>query len=154
MPEIERKFRLAELPDGLGPSQPLRQAYVALDGDVEVRVRSEGPDHRLTVKGGRGLQRAEVELPLTPAQFDELWGLAGARHLAKARHRVELGGGLVAEVDLYEDHLAGLAVVEVEFPSEEGSRAFTPPSWFGAELTGQPGWSNAELARNGAPPPA
>lgn len=156
MPEIERKFRVAELPDGLGPGQPLRQAYVALDpgAEVEVRVRSDGTDHRLTVKGGRGLSRAEVELAIAGDQFEELWGLAGARHLAKARHRVDLGGGLVAEVDVYHGRLTGLTVVEVEFPSPQAAEAFAPPPWFGAELTGQPGWSNAELAVTGAPPPA
>lgn len=152
MPEIERKFRVAQLPDALGAGVPLRQAYVALDGDVEVRVRREGADHRLTVKGGRGLQRAEVELPLSADEFDELWRLAGARTLAKARHRVPLGpDGLVAEVDLYEGPLAGLAVVEVEFSSEAQAQAFAAPHWFGAELTGQPGWSNAELAVHGQP---
>lgn len=155
MPEIERKFRVARVPDDLGPGKPLRQAYVALDGEVEVRVRSDGDTYRLTVKGGRGLLRAEVELDLTPAQFEELWGLAGTRHLAKTRHRVALGEGAsgpVAEVDRYEAGLAGLTVVEVEFPSEELAGAFAPPDWFGEELTGRPGWSNAELARDGAPP--
>ena len=38
--EIERKFLVEELPDGLGGEErPLRQGYVALDGPTEVRVR-------------------------------------------------------------------------------------------------------------------
>ena len=39
MSEIERKFRVARLPTDLGEGTPLRQAYVAVEGDVEVRVR-------------------------------------------------------------------------------------------------------------------
>ncbi|HET6948960.1 MAG TPA: CYTH domain-containing protein, partial [Acidimicrobiales bacterium] len=129
---------------------PLRQAYVAIDGEVEVRVRSDGTGHVLTVKGGRGLERAEVEVPIDAAAFAELWALAGDRHLEKIRHRVDVGGA-TAELDLYGGGLAGLAVVEVEFASRAEAEAFTPPDWFGAELTGQPGWSNAALARDGAP---
>jgi adenylate cyclase len=45
-------------------------------------------------------------------------------------------------------------VVEVEFASRQEAEAFDPPDWFGAELTGAAGWSNAALARHGAPPDA
>ncbi|MGH9251920.1 MAG: CYTH domain-containing protein [Acidimicrobiales bacterium] len=150
MSEIERKFRVAQIPTGLGTGASLRQAYVAVDGDVEVRVRSDGTRHVLTVKGGEGLERAEVEVAIDTAAFDELWGLAGDRHLEKTRHRIDLDG-LTAELDLYAGALAGLAVVEVEFPSRREAEAFDPPDWFGVELTGRPDWSNASLARYGAP---
>ena len=134
----------------MGSGASLRQAYVAIEGDVEVRVRSDGTHHVLTVKGGGGLERAEVEVAIDTPAFDELWGLAGDRHLEKTRHRVDLDG-LTAELDLYAGALAGLAVVEVEFPSRREAKAFDPPDWFGVELTGEPGWSNAALARHGAP---
>ena len=154
MSEIERKFRVARLPTtGLGEGTPLRQAYVAVEGDVEVRVRSDGTHHALTVKGGAGLERDEVEVAIDAAAFADLWRLADTRHLEKTRHRVDLDG-LTAELDLYAGTLAGLAVVEVEFASRQEAEAFEPPDWFGAELTGNPGWSNAALARNGVPPDA
>lgn len=153
MAEIERKFRVARVPDDLGEGAPLRQAYVAVDDGVEVRVRSDGARHVLTVKGGRGLERAEVEVEVDAGAFAELWALAGERHLEKTRHRISLGD-VTAELDLYAGGLAGLAVVEVEFPTRAAAEAFEPPDWFGAELTGRAGWSNAELAAAGAPPPA
>jgi adenylate cyclase len=149
--EIERKFRVARMPTGLGDGASLRQAYVAIEGDVEVRVRSDGTHHVLTVKGGAGLERDEVEMAIEPAAFADLWRLAGDRQLEKTRHRVDLDG-LTAELDLYGGALAGLAVVEVEFASRQEAEAFDPPDWFGAELTGAAGWSNAALARHGAPP--
>ncbi len=43
---------------------------------------------------------------------------------------------MVAELDRYEGRLAGLAVVEVEFPDREAAERFVPPAWFGDELTG------------------
>jgi adenylate cyclase len=151
--EIERKFRVARLPTDLGEGISLRQAYVAVEGDVEVRVRSDGTHHALTVKGGAGLERDEVEVAIDATAFADLWRVAGARHLVKTRHRVDLDG-LTAELDLYAGALAGLAVVEVEFASRQEAEAFDPPDWFGAELSGEAAWSNAALARNGAPPDA
>lgn len=151
MPEIERKFRVARMPTGLGDGTPLRQAYIAVEGDVEVRVRSDGGRHVLTVKAGGGLERAEVEVDIGDAAFDALWEIAGDRHLEKSRHRIDVDG-VVAELDVYAGALTGLTVVEVEFPSRREAEAFDPPAWFGDELTGDPAWSNAALARAGAPP--
>ena len=89
-------------------------------------------------------------MDIDAAAFDELWTLAGDRQLEKTRHRVDLDGP-TAELDLYAGTLAGLAVVEVEFPSLREAEAFDPPDWFGDELTGVPRWSNAALARDGVP---
>ncbi len=150
MPEIERKFLVDDLPSGLGPGVSIRQGYVALDDATEVRVRAKCDAFTLTIKGGHGVERAEVELDLTPDQFDGLWALVGDRSLTKTRHEIPVRGGL-AEVDVYEAALTGLVVVEVEFPSISDADAFTPPAWFGAELTGDVRYSNARLAIGGAP---
>jgi hypothetical protein len=42
----------------------------------------------LGVKGGRGLERTEVEVEIDAGTFDELWGLAGARRIDKTRYRL------------------------------------------------------------------
>jgi CYTH domain-containing protein len=149
--EVERKFRVREVPPSLGEGTRLRQAYLALDGNVEVRVRDHGGIPVLTVKGGRGLQRTEVEVEIGPAELDELWALAPDRRIAKTRHRVPVGGH-VAEVDVYSGPLEGLVMVEVEFPSRGEAEAFDPPPWFGDEVTDDARWSNAALATSGPPP--
>lgn len=151
--EIERKFLVAAVPspDELGPGVRLRQGYLALDEQVEVRMRTAGDATVLTIKAGKGLARTEVELPLAGGDASDLWPHATARSLEKVRHRLDLGAGLTAELDLYEGRLAGLATVEVELPSEEAAARFAPPPWFGREVTGEPGWSNADLARHGPP---
>jgi CYTH domain-containing protein len=151
--EVERKFRVRSLPLALGEGTQLRQAYVAVDddGDVEVRVRDQGGAHVLTVKGGHGLRRTEVEVAIGAGEFDELWALAPDRRIEKIRHRVDVEGG-VAEVDVYGGALDGLVIVEVEFASSDDAEAFTPPPWFGDEVTGDRRWSNASLATSGLPP--
>ena len=151
--EIERKFLVTVAPDpsSVAGSASLRQGYLAVDGGVEVRLRESGGATTMTIKAGRGLSRTEVEVALSAEEAEELWPYAAARSLHKVRHRIPLAPGVTAEVDVYDGALAGLLTVEVEFPDADSATAFAPPEWFGRELTGEPGWSNAELAAHGAP---
>jgi CYTH domain-containing protein len=153
--ETERKFILPEAPPSgqLGAGIHLRQGYLAEEDTVEVRVRITPADATLTVKAGKGMSRTEVDVPIAIEQAEALWPHTVGRRIDKTRYRVALDDPLthVAEVDLYAGALAGLCVVEVEFDSETEAAAFVPPGWFGRELTGQPGWSNAALARHGRP---
>jgi CYTH domain-containing protein len=57
----------------------------------------------------------------------------------------------VAEVDVHRGELSGLCIAEVEFSSEGEAAAFQLPAWFGREVTGEPCWANAALARHGVP---
>ncbi len=152
--EIERKFLVPETPGTgvLGSGTVIRQGYLAVDKGVEVRLRLTEGTATLTVKAGTGLQRDEVEVSLGDAEARELWPHTDGRRVEKTRYRVALGGEQVAEVDLYDGSLVGLCTVEVEFPTESAAVAFSPPGWFGQELTAQPGWSNAALSLNGRPP--
>jgi adenylate cyclase len=150
--EVERKFRVHEVPRSVGEGTRLRQAYLAIDGEVEVRVRDQGGAHVLTVKGGRGIRREEVEVEISSTQFGELLALAPDRRIDKTRHRVSVDDH-VAEVDIYAGSLDGLVIVEVEFDSRGEAEAFVPPPWFGEELTDDPRWSNAALATSGRPAP-
>jgi adenylate cyclase len=151
--EIERKFLVNVAPDpaGLAGATTLRQGYLAIEGPVEVRLREADGTTTLTVKAGRGVARTEVEAELDDADADELWAHVQGRVLDKVRHRVPLSDDAVAELDLYRGPLEGLVTVEVEFPDEASASRFEPPEWFGRELTDEPGWSNASLARHGRP---
>ena len=59
--EIERKFLVTEPPPGdvVGDGVPLRQGYLAGEGDVETRVRIAPRGAWITVKAGRGVSRTE-----------------------------------------------------------------------------------------------
>jgi CYTH domain-containing protein len=151
--EIERKFVLDAPPQLLAdhPSEPIEQGYLALDDDVEVRVRRRGGTATLTVKAGRGRERVEEEIPIAPERFEALWPLTAGRRIVKHRHLVPAGDGLTFEVDVYEEDLAGLVVAEVEFPDDRAADAFDHPDWLGREVTDDPRWKNQALALHGRP---
>jgi len=151
--EIERKFVLDAPPQGLDdhPSEPISQGYLALDGDVEVRLRRRGERAFLTIKGGGGRRRVEQELELDQTRFDELWPLTAGRRIVKRRYVVPAPDALLFEVDVYEEELAGLVVAEVEFPDDAAADAFAPEEWLGREVTDDPRWKNQALALHGRP---
>jgi adenylate cyclase len=156
MAEIERKWRVAELPaeveGGRWNATRIEQGYVAITDAAEVRVRrADARDAVLTVKSAPGLSRTEVELELTPEQFDELWPLTDGRRLIKVRYAREQEPGVVLELDLYEGPLQGFAVLEVEFASEDAAATWTPPDWAGPEVTGDKAYANQSLAVTGLP---
>jgi CYTH domain-containing protein/CHAD domain-containing protein len=149
--EIERKFVLEAMPPAAAtaPVSAIEQGYLAVDEEVEVRLRRANGERLLTAKRGHGESREEVELRLYGEQYEALWPLTEGRRLRKRRRRLALGDGLVAEIDSYEGELAGLLVAEVEFPSPEASREFQPPAWLGREVTGDPAYANQTLASHG-----
>ena len=152
--EVERKFIVPERPAGLerNPHQRIEQGYLAVGEDgVEVRLRRREGDATLTVKSGPGLERVEEEIPIDERRFRSLWSLTGGRRLTKTRYLVPLGGGLTAEVDVYDGDLDGLVTAEVEFPDEAAARAFVAPAWLGRDVTADPRYGNRVLAVDGIP---
>jgi CYTH domain-containing protein len=156
--EIERKFLLSEVPPTMRFARrvPIRQGYLALDGDTEVRLRITPQGAVLTIKAGRGGVRVEEEVSLQSRQAESLWELTEGRRVQKSRRRVRLAGSadgpqLHVEVDEYAGALDGLVVAEVEFPDEGTARGFAPPAWFGRELTDDWRYANRSLASDGMP---
>lgn len=58
---------------------------------------------------------------------------------------------LTAELDLFSGELAGLVILEVEFPSLEDAVSFTPPAWFGRDVTEDPAYHNSAISRGADP---
>jgi len=154
VPEIERKLLVDAVPrldDGTWSSARLEQGYLAVTDDVEVRVRRvDGGAARLTVKSAPGLSRVEEELALDGDAFERLWPLTEGRRVVKTRW-TRRDDGVLLELDLYDGSLSGLATLEVEFPSEDAARAWTPPAWAGRDVTGEKAYANQSLALHGAP---
>jgi CHAD domain-containing protein/CYTH domain-containing protein len=149
--EIERKFLLRALPDGVrdAPAREIEQGYLPGERLVE-RLRRVRDGERVryyrTVKLGDGLARTEVEEETTPELFASLWPLTEGRRVVKRRYRVR-AGVLRWEVDEFLDR--DLVLAEVELPSERTPAE--PPEWLRPsvvrEVTGEPEFTNARLAR-------
>jgi CYTH domain-containing protein len=153
--EIERRFLVPDPPSELGTSTTIEQLYIAIDdlGDTSttVRIRRRDDICTLTVKGGAGLVRTEVEIEVTDIDFTRLSTFAAGRRIDKRRHLLALDDALTAEVDVFSGPCEGIVIVEVEFPDERAAGRFIPPEWFGDEVTDIEGWSNVELAVHGPP---
>ena len=95
---------------------------------------------------GRGrLSREEYNLPLTKEAYETLIGKTEGRVIRKLRYAIPHGPYTV-ELDIFQGDLEGLCYAEVEFSSEEEALSFQPLDWFSEELTGERGYSNAELS--------
>lgn len=149
--EIERKFLVKELPEGLENSKKLfiKQAYISTDPTI--RLRQQNDEYILTVKGSGLMKKVEYELPLEKEQFENLWKKIDGNVIVKTRYRVLLENNLIAELDIYDDFLKGFMNVEVEFSSTKEALLFEPPTWFGQEVTQNKEYSNASLAKFGKP---
>lgn len=153
--EVERKFLVKHLPTELMATSEvilMSQGYIYSSKDLgSIRLRRSNDRYSTTFKFGGGISRTEVENDITKEVFDANWLRTAGRRVEKTRHLIPLEGGIVAELDVYEGALAGHAVVEVEFPSTEAAAAFTPPDWFGEDVTLDGRHSNAALAEYGWP---
>jgi adenylate cyclase len=148
--EVERKWLVRELPDlSAYHGEHVTQGYIALSTDgTEVRLRQAGDKFFQTVKSKGGLVRDEIEVELSPGQFEALWQATAGRQLEKTRYRLPWADKKV-EVDVYRGALTGLIVAEVEFSSADESARFTPPPWFDSEVTENGDYKNVNLALHG-----
>lgn len=157
--EIERKYLLKKLPDGLDryPSLDIEQHYLCTSPTV--RIRRLGDSYILTVKEhlastSSAIHNREEEFALSREAFLSLKDKCDYPGVEKRRYRIPLRSsekdglyaGLVAELDLFVGRHRGLALVEVEFPDTASADAFLPPSWFGEDVSLDPRYRNSYLA--------
>lgn len=147
MEEIERKFLVHRGKIGSGlPFTSIRQGYLSVDPARVVRVRIEGEQATLTIKGAlSGMTRKEFEYPLPPGDAAELLKLALHPPVEKRRYRITLEGTLW-EVDEFLGVNQGLWLAEVELESE--SQPFSRPEWLGREVTDDGRYYNAWLSEH------
>ena len=146
--EVERRFLVRpqllsrRLPGGMR----IVQGYLSFRPLVRVRLVRRGPRGQpcgyLTVKG-RGLRvRQEFEYRIPPAHARALLKLCGRMVLQKVRCRVGPW-----ELDRYLDRLSGLWLAEVELRRSDAPLPKPLPAWLGREVTADPRYTNARLAR-------
>lgn len=147
MVEIEKKFLVKYLPEGLDsyPHKEFEQGYLCTA--PVVRVRREGEDYILTYKGSGLMKRREENLPLNKEAYEHLLAKADGIIITKTRYVIPEKDGLKIELDIFHGVHQGLVLAEVEFSSEEEANAYQPPEWFGKEVTNCSLYHNSVLSK-------
>ncbi len=145
--EIERKYLVKNIPGNLKdfPCRSMEQGY--LSTAPVIRIRKDQDRYELTYKSKGLMIREEYNLPLTADAYGHLLKKIDGRLIKKDRYMIPLKDGLTAELDVFKEELAPLVLAEVEFPDEESARAFTPPDWFGEDVTFSGKYHNSSLSQ-------
>ena len=145
--EIERKFLVKELPELLDSYKKRRIEQAYLCTDPVVRVRQDNEDYYLTYKSKGLIAREEYNLPLTREAYAHLLEKADGNIITKTRYEIPEKNGLTIELDVFEGKFQGLILAEVEFESMEEALAYTPPGWFGEDVSNSGQYQNSVLSR-------
>lgn len=150
--EIERKYLVVSLPENLDafPHVKIEQGYLCTSPTL--RIRRMGDSFILTVKEKMhsltsAIVNREEEFFLSSESYARLRGKCEGIMVEKTRYRIPVGK-YTAELDIFHGRHEGLLLVEVEFPSVEAANAFTPPAWFGQDVSNDPRYRNSWLAHN------
>ena len=143
--EIERKFLVTSDAWRLGSlGKAYCQGYLSRSPEATVRVRTEGDEACLTIKGKtEGISRPEFEYRIPFQEAQELQQLCKTPLVIKTRHEI-LYEGATWEVDEFHGENKGLIVAEIEMDDPE-----TPlkiPPWIGKEVTHDARYYNSNLS--------
>lgn len=133
--EIERKFLIKTLPDNLNSftHYDIEQGYLCTE--PVIRVRKKGSDYILTYKSKGFLIREEYEHPLTKNGYEHLIAKADGNIISKTRYIIPYTPKYTIELDVFHGAFNGIVIAELEFDSVNDADRFTPPDWFGDDVT-------------------
>lgn len=158
--EIERKYLIKKESIPFCPAdypcRHIEQGYLCTA--PVVRIRRDNDDYFLTYKSKGLMVREEYNLPLTGDAYEHLKSKADGRIIVKKRYVIPLTDaiepaaahasdtGLYIELDFFEEDFEGLILAEIEFPDKESADRFTPPVWFGEDVTFSSRYHNSTLS--------
>ena len=138
--ERERTFLAKELPQEIKATKPTRIVDIYIPdtpAHSHLRLRQNGKTYEITKKtsvaAGDASEHIEQTIPLTEEEFAAL-SRCSAKRVAKDRYRVVIDG-ILAEIDVFIEDLAGLVLIDFEFDTEDEKDNFTPPSIALADVT-------------------
>lgn len=145
--EIERKFLLKnnDWKKEISNSTEIRQGYLSLDNERNVRVRVRGEKGILTIKGKtENISRKEFEYEIPKVEAEELLGLCHRPLIEKIRHEIIIGNH-TWEIDEFLGENKDLIVAEIELEDEK--QIFEKPIWLGKEVSDDVRYYNASLVQ-------
>ncbi|MCG8487950.1 MAG: CYTH domain-containing protein [Chromatiales bacterium] len=147
--EIERKFLVIndKWKDSIIREAVIKQGYLATTDRATVRVRVDGDEANINIKGRTdGISRREYEYPIPLDEALELLDhLVSGAAIDKVRYKVRCGEH-IWDLDLFHGANQGLVMAEVELGRED--EAFVMPEWAGEEVSGDTRYYNANLVKH------
>ncbi|MCG8055120.1 MAG: CYTH domain-containing protein [Candidatus Thiodiazotropha endolucinida] len=147
--EIERKFLVVndKWRDSVISEAVIKQGYLATTEQANVRVRVDGDEANINIKGRTvGISRREYEYPIPLDEAQELLDhLVSGAAIDKVRYKVRCGEH-IWDLDLFHGANQGLVMAEVELGRED--EAFVMPEWAGEEVSGDTRYYNANLVKH------
>lgn len=138
--EIETTYLARSLPDGLQkiPFKEMTDIYIPVDSKhPKLRLRKNGDSYVMTKKSlvdpSDASTQIEETIRLSEDEYNALSSLDGKR-VSKRRYKLGVAGK-TAEIDVFQDDLAGLALIDIEFDSIEERDAFSAPDYCGPDVT-------------------
>ena len=110
--EIERKFKLKNLPIEINncEKKEIEQGYLCIKPTV--RIRKNGSNYSLNYKWkdkncieSKAIQNIEYEMYLTEENYNILRKKVENNMIVKTRYKVPLKDGLIAEIDIFHENL-------------------------------------------------
>ena len=93
------------------------------------------------------MAREEYNLPLGAEGYAHLKEKIDGKLISKRRYLIPMENGLTIELDVFYEPCKGLLLAEVEFPDEASANSFSPPAWFGEDVTFDGRYHNSYLSR-------
>lgn len=138
--ELERTYLAKYLPDGLKdcPSKEIKDIYLPESIDhPSLRIRKRGDKYEITkkqpVQGNDSSEQYEHTIILTKEEFSALEQVKG-KVIRKIRYYYN-HNGVQAEVDVFQDDLAGLVLVDFEFKEMADKNNFAMPDFCLTDIT-------------------
>ena len=135
--EKERVFLVKELPIDINQYKPIPISvgdFFESNSSDALKIRQKGDNYHLIKKEtNTAHERVEHVINIKKGEFNALVKCAIQFH--RKNRYIYPYGKYECEVDYYLDRLDGYVRVEVEFDNDEDMLNFTPPEWFGDEIT-------------------
>lgn len=121
----------------------IKQGYLNLEPESNVRVRVKDDKGYLTIKGEpNNISRQEFEYEIPIEDAEKILTLCQSPIIEKVRYEILIEDH-IWEIDEFSGKNQGLIIAEIELTSEE--QAYKKPEWLGIEVSNNPDYYNLSL---------
>jgi CYTH domain-containing protein len=140
MIELEKTYLVKYLPEGFAKSKPreILDIYIPSKANhPDLRIRKDGSRYEITrkspIEGNDSSKQEETTIVLSEDEFNDFSLIKGKR-VRKLRYFYQ-HNHFLAEFDIFQDDLKGLAMADFEFESEVEKEIFKMPEFCLADVT-------------------